>query len=79
MMTSPALGQVEELIPQLSYLERLSLIERLAQELQNSALPLPPPDFQQQIALMAADPAMQAELAAIELEFAVTESDGLPN
>ena len=77
-MISPALSQVEELINHLSYHERLSLIERLARQLQATALPQPPPDFQQQIALMAADPAMQAELRAIEQEFAGTESDGLP-
>ena len=78
-MISSALSQVEELIKYLPYQERLRLIERLAQQLQTASSPQPPPDFQQQIALMAADPAMQAELRAIEQEFAGTESDGLPS
>ena len=34
-------------------------------------------DRQSDIALMAADPQIQAELRAIEQEFAVTEADGL--
>ena len=34
-------------------------------------------DWQSDIALMAADPQIQAELRAIEQEFAVTQADGL--
>lgn len=72
---SPALSQAEAIIGSLSFQEQLWLIEWLARQLR--AQSPPPPDFQRQIALMAADPAIQAELKAIEQEFAGAESDGL--
>lgn len=72
---SQALSQAEAIVGALTYQEQLWLIEWLARQLRAQAPP--PSDFQHQIALMAADPAIQAELRAIEQEFAGTESDGL--
>lgn len=69
---SPALSQAEAIIGSLSYQERLWLIEWLARQLRAQA---PPADFQRQIALMAADAAIQAELRAIEQEFASAEEE----
>jgi hypothetical protein len=74
---SPTLSQAEAIIGSLSYQERLWLIEWLARQLREEVPP--PADFERQIAMMADDPAIQAELKAIEEEFAITESDGLPN
>jgi len=68
----------EARINHLSYQERLWLIERLARRLrEDAASQSASHDWQSDIALMAADPQIQAELPAIEQEFAVTEADGL--
>ncbi len=78
-MISAVTNQVEELINHLSYQERLWLIERLARRLREDAASQflsASHDWQSDIALMAADPQIQAELRAIEQEFAVTEADG---
>jgi hypothetical protein len=76
MANSPALAQIEHAIPQLSYDERLWLIERLVHGLRHgfgdSRRPL-----ETALAEMAADPQMRRELAAIAEEFASTETDGL--
>jgi len=79
-MISAVTTQVEELINHLSYQERLWLIERLARRLREDAASQSPSashDWQSDIALMAADPQIQAELRAIEQEFAAAEADGL--
>jgi hypothetical protein len=77
---SPALSQAEAIIGSLSYQEQLWLIEWLARRLREAAVNQSPSalrDWQSDIALMAADPQIQAELRAIEQEFAVTQADGL--
>ena len=77
---SPTLSQAEAIIGALSYQEQLWLIEWLARRLREAAVSQPlsaSHDWPSDIALMAADPQIQAELRAIEQEFAVTEADGL--
>jgi len=80
MMPTSVLSRIEEMISQLSYQERLWLIERLAGQLREDALAherLEPSASPERLAMMAADPEIQAELQQIEQEFAGTESDGL--
>lgn len=80
-MTSPTLSQLEQAISLLSYEEQLWLVERIIHNLRvtrsNDNLISQPPTFEQQLSLMANDPAIQAELKTIEEEFAFTEMDGL--
>ncbi|NJN98298.1 MAG: hypothetical protein HC875_31525 [Anaerolineales bacterium] len=76
---SPILQQIEQSIRALSVEEQLWLLERIAHELrqktQFAALPIAGFDMETQLAEMANDPAIQAELAAIKQEFAFTEMD----
>jgi hypothetical protein len=69
------LSQIEERIHQLSLTEQLWLIERLAQHLR--AQLLAPQTREEALAAMAADPAIQREIQAIEEEFAPAAADGL--
>lgn len=78
---SPILREIEQSIRALSVEEQLWLLERIAHELrqktQFTALPIAAFNMEKQLADMASDPAIQAELAAIEQEFALAEMDGL--
>jgi hypothetical protein len=67
---SPILREIEHTIRALSIDEQLWLLEPIAHELrqktQVAALPLATFDLEKQLADMANDPAIQAELIAIE-------------
>lgn len=75
-MTTPALERIEADIDQLSLVEQLWLIERLAQRIRTRTLQMPPVQ-ESELAEMAHDPAIQHELQQINTEFAGTETDGL--
>ena len=74
-MSEPTLAQLEERITQLPLDEQLRLIQRVTQHirerLQEQRI------LDSQLAAMAADPDIQAELNRIAQEFAETEADGL--
>ncbi len=76
-MTSPSLSQIEQSISLLSYEEQLWLVERIIHNLRltrsSDNLRTQPQTFEQELSLMANDPAIQGELKAIEQEFAITE------
>ncbi len=79
-MRSPVLEQIEGMIRLLSREEQIWLIERLARDLRESEAKSRITEqvtLKSQLAAMAADPEVQAELRKIEYEFSVTESDGL--
>ena len=81
-MPSDTLNQIEETINQLSHKEQLWLIEQLAHHLREDTIESDnneQANFNNQLALMATDPEIQAELRKIDREFIVTESDGLGN
>ena len=63
-------------IAQLSLTEQLWLMERLVHRIRHGSLP-PLIVQDNDLAAMAADPAIQQELQHIAAEFAVTEMDGL--
>lgn len=69
------LSQIEEHIQQLSLVEQLWLIERLAQRLR--AHLRAPNTCEHALAAMAADPDIQRELRCIEEEFAPATADGV--
>ena len=75
-MTTPTLERIETAIAQLSLAEQLWLMERLAHRIRHSSL-RPLRVQEADLAAMAADPAIQQELAHIAAEFALTELDGL--
>jgi len=81
-MALQLLPQIERSIETLPYDEQLQLIERLVHRLRKR-LPTngnqQQSEFERQLAAMANDPQIQAELKAIDEEFAGTESDGLEN
>jgi hypothetical protein len=52
-------------------------VRDFARFLRESRKPLMPPALDGQLAAMARDPQIQAEIREIECEFAVAESDGL--
>jgi hypothetical protein len=80
-MNSPSINQIEQSISLLSYEEQLWLVERIIHNLRylknNNNVQVKPQNFEQQLSLMAKDPAIQIELQQIEWEFAMTEIDGL--
>ena len=71
-----ALLELERAIGQLSYDERLWLLERLVQGLRQGSRPARP-SWETALAEMAADPQIQRELAEIAQEFAAADADGL--
>ncbi len=75
-MNTPALSQIEESIDQLTLIEQLLLIERLANRIRQSTT-MEQSIWENQLIAMAADPEIQDELRKIEEEFASTELDGL--
>ena len=75
-MTTATLERIETDIAQLSLIEQLWLMERLAHRIRRVSLrPLIVQDSD--LLAMAADPAIQDELQHINAEFALTEMDGL--
>jgi hypothetical protein len=77
-MSSTVLSQIERTISHLSYDEQLWLIEQLAHNLREvGSDSVEQAAFESQLAAMATDPEIQAELQEIHREFAVTEADGL--
>ena len=77
-MSSTVLSQIERTISHLSYDEQLWLIEQLAHNLRKvESDSVEQTAFESQLAEMATDPEIQAELQEIDREFAVTEADGL--
>jgi len=69
VMASKHLLEIERAIAALSGREKLWLLERIARQLRE-------PD-EVELSNMASDLAIQAEIIAIEQEFALTEMDGL--
>ena len=80
-MISPTLLEIDRSIGALSLEEQMWLLERLVRHLRNKthtdAFPLNSQDMEQDLAAMANDLDIQAEIAAINKEFAVAEMDGL--
>ena len=75
-MTPSVLEQLEADIEQLSLIDQLRLMERLAHRISKHARPSVVVQEGELIA-MANDPAIQKELRQIDAEFAATETDGL--
>jgi hypothetical protein len=78
-MHSPVLSQIEKIIGLLSRDEQLWLIEQLAHRLLEDSMKndrVEQATFEIQLAAMATDPQIRAELQKIDREFAVTEGDG---
>ena len=69
---SSILTELESKIGELSHEEQLRLLETLTESLQQSE-----PPWDKELAAMATDPAVQAELGRINREFAIAEQDGL--
>jgi len=81
-MLSQVLSHVEKTIRHLSGKEQLWLIEQLAHRLRENLMKndmIKQSAFEHQLAAMAMDPEVRAELQKIEQEFAATEADGLEN
>jgi hypothetical protein len=80
-MVSQSLLAIERSIYSLSAQEKLWLLERIAHQLQGDAqtlsYPLGSKDMETALAEMANDPEIQAEIAAINTEYAIAEMDGL--
>ena len=79
-MYLPVLSQIEKTIDHLSRKEQLWLIEQLAHRLREDTIKsdaVEQATFETQLAAMAKDPEIRAELQKIDREFAVTEADGL--
>lgn len=76
-MNTLPLESIESAINQLSFLEQVQLLERLAQRIRKQTERRQ--SIEDQLAAMAADPEIQRELREIEAEFRGTEMDGLPD
>ncbi len=77
-MKRATLDEIEEQIEKLTPEEQLWLIERLAHKIRSGRAKRRPPR-PAELAAMAADPQVRAELRKIEEEFGGTEADGLEN
>ena len=73
---SPTVLEIERSIYTLSFSEKLWLVERIAQQLRSKIHAFEPSIRESQLADMANDPEIQAELNAINAEFLVTEMEG---
>lgn len=72
---TPTLNQIEQKIDQLSQIEKLQLIEKLAHSLHDK---ISGQEFSEhQLSAMANDTDIQREIKTINSEFAITENDGL--
>ena len=78
-MPSPVLSQMEKTISLLSGKEQLWLIEQLVHHLREDLIKssIGQSAFESQLAAMAMDTEIRAELQKIDQEFAVAEVDGL--
>ncbi len=79
-MSAGALPELEALIVRLSLAEQLRLLEDLARRLRARAATDEQPDAEllgSELAVMARDRDIRAELHVIDREFTATESDGL--
>jgi hypothetical protein len=74
---SPTVIEIERSIHDLSFNEKLWLMERIAQQLRSKTQALGTSTLEDQLLDMANDPEVQAELNVINAEFLVTELDGL--
>lgn len=78
---SPLLLEIERSIRELSLEEQLWLLERmvslLRRKTQADTWIAENENWEDQLSIMAADPAIQAELVAIDQEFTFAELDGL--
>lgn len=82
-MTLSTLSEIEDGIRQLSFREQMRLLEWLAATLRRNASSFYTDHLESKrddlLAMMADDPEMQAEMAAINAEFAIADFDGLEN
>ncbi len=81
-MSSEVLCQIEETFSHLHHDEQLWLIEQLVHRLREDSMKsdaIEQAAFESQLAAMATDHEIQAELQEIDQEFGVTEADGLEN
>jgi hypothetical protein len=79
-MLAIILDEIEQKVSQLSHEDQLWLIERLVRRLRESSKSnsfSKSAFFDAQLAAMANDPEIRAELRQIDEEFAITEADGL--
>ncbi len=74
-MTSRDLLSIEAAVDQLPFSDQLWLMEHLARRIRERCRPSPDPR-EKELEEMANDPAIQRELREIEVEFAITASDG---
>ncbi len=79
-MISTKLLEINRSIRDLSLKEQMwlleSLVKNLRQKTNTDTFPLNQ-DIEKEMAVMANDPDIQAEIAAIDKEFAITQMDGL--
>lgn len=82
-MISPKLLEIDRSIRDLSLEEQMWLLESLVKNLRKKTntnnFPLNSQDIEKEMAAMANDSDIQAEIAAIDEEFAITQMDGLEN
>lgn len=80
-MISTKLLEIDRSIRDLSLEEQMwlleSLVKNLRQKTNTDTFPLKSQDIEKEMAKMANDGDIQAEIAAIDQEFAVTQMDGL--
>jgi hypothetical protein len=74
---SPAVYEIEREIAPLSVEEKLRLRDYIDRQIRAAALGKSVSEIEAELEEMANDPDIQRELAAIEIEFAVTSMDGL--
>jgi phage gp16-like protein len=74
-MSEQTIAELEQTILELPFEEQRRLIERVTGKLQQDRVD--EMDFQSQLAEMARDENIQAELRRIERDFALSEFDGL--
>jgi len=74
---SPIVQKLEREIAALSFDEKLWLLAQIAQQIQPTSRRKHLIDPDTDLLDMANDPEIQRELAAIDLEFAITHMDGL--
>ncbi len=75
-MATPALSEIESEFARLSPEAQLGLLERLVHRAR-LAVSSRRDTWEADLSAMAADPEVQRELSRIDLEFSVTEADGL--
>lgn len=75
-MSAGVLTEIERRLDELSLDEQFRLLERLASRLHRLAIDKTD-GLDAELAAMAADPEIQRELRAIEVEFGMAEGDGL--